>query len=306
MRSKMMLGAMLVTGAATMSSASVVVVMNETFENPSYSTTLGLSTIPGAPFKREAGSPANHHVVADDSAGIGSGMAMSFSNNSGNQAREILHFTNTPAVVGPNVGDNVKLSFQVRLNGTPANSTSGFRFVLSDSRGTEQGNPYPNAQTAQNGADDDRGLYMSLATGTTAANSPLAFKQLAGNLHAHTFGGLGTMPPGVTNINGTGTYVATTINDQLTHLVEALITRTATGLAYSLSLDNVVVASASATGTSAAFIQQFDQIAFGTGFVEMPNIRIDNITLTQTVIPEPASLSLLALGGLMLGRRRRA
>ncbi len=34
--------------------------------------------------------------------------------------------------------------------------------------------------------------------------------------------------------------------------------------------------------------------------------RVDNVTITGTLVPEPASLSVLALGGLMLGRRRRA
>lgn len=34
--------------------------------------------------------------------------------------------------------------------------------------------------------------------------------------------------------------------------------------------------------------------------------RVDNVTFSGEPIPEPASLSLLALGGLMLGRRRRA
>jgi hypothetical protein len=114
----------------------------------------------------------------------------------------------------------------------------------------------------------------------------------------------------VTQINTLGTYTPMAINDQTTHLIELIVARSSAGstgdVRYTVRFDNNQVATYLATGATAGFITSFDRVTFGSGFVEMPNIRIDNIVVSATAIPEPATLGGLAAlaGGLMIRRRR--
>ncbi|MGJ8672576.1 PEP-CTERM sorting domain-containing protein [Rubritalea sp.] len=71
-------------------------------------------------------------------------------------------------------------------------------------------------------------------------------------------------------------------------------TYTSTGSAYSLTFDY--------DGTSA--IALFFGAENNNGF-PFPVIEYDNITITSAAVPEPTSMSLLALGGLTLALRRK-
>lgn len=330
MRPRAGLSFVLAFGTAGVSSAAPIVVLSENFESPSYSTTTSLHVVAPYKFKRSNAALADTvFVVADDNVpgGLNTGNAMTFTAGlaGAGTPREILLYTNTPAVITA-VGDKVNLSFRFRAASIPTtNDNAEFRFALSYSFGTEQGNPYPHPSFLTTGAADDRVLFNRIDVGPRVAmRQPVAavFRQLAFDNHYHVSGPNGPVPtdPGFLNLNNPNNGTTVTgflpasanglVNDTLPKLVEAQLERTAVdGLTYTVRVNGTLVLERIMTGlaTTAGFLTSIDQVAFGGGVSPAgnPTYFVDDVVLSYTPIPEPAWLSLLGPGGLALLRRRR-
>jgi hypothetical protein len=75
---------------------------------------------------------------------------------------------------------------------------------------------------------------------------------------------------------------------------------------YAFYVDGVLAEKVSNVG-GAGTLRQYDNIAIGSGLTNGGvNAYFDNQFLEASAIPEPASLGLIGLAGLFLGRRRRA
>ena len=94
----------------------------------------------------------------------------------------------------------------------------------------------------------------------------------------------------------------------VSHNLEIVITTAADGTNFTADffLDDVSLLAAGPV----TITRNIDDINFvGMAFDDATmatTIRVDNFTLSEVAVPEPASLGLLALAGLALGRRRRA
>ncbi|MFN4242445.1 MAG: hypothetical protein ACK4PI_04325 [Tepidisphaerales bacterium] len=321
------LGGLLAVLAAPVVSASPIVVLSENFEDPSYSTTTSLHLVAPGRFKRSnLGLADTTFVVVNDDVpgGLNSGNAMVYTAGvaGAGTAREILRVTGTPAVLVQD-GDRINLSFRFRsltIPNTPDNAE--FRFGLSYSFGTDQGNPYPDPMLIATGAADDRVLFNRIDVGPrTSSRQPVAsvFRQLASDNSYHLAGPNGPLPGGFLNLNAANNGTTLTgflppaasgfVNDTLPRLVEAELLRTsATGLTYTIRIDSVLVLERIITGVSdtANFLTSIDQVAFGAGIgaAGNPTYLVDDVVLSYTPIPEPAAASVLALFTPLMLRRR--
>lgn len=84
--------------------------------------------------------------------------------------------------------------------------------------------------------------------------------------------------------------------------VKLTLTKTATGVQIDADYDNGAHTLSYLDTTPVTTV---DRIFFGTGDHSV-DYWVDNVTVETTVIPEPGSLALLGLGGLLIARRRRA
>jgi hypothetical protein len=192
-----------------------------------------------------------------------------------------------------NVNDNVTLTFRFRFLNAPtsAPSNSAFRFGIYSSNGT------PVTGDNQIGAsDNDQGYYVQIGDADQVVN----------NLFYRESGGTSPILGGTDRSTGNASAGVAGITDTNAHTAAFSITRTdAATYRLALSIDGGTPVTMNA-GTP---YTQFDQIAFSNGFGNPAmNFAIDDVRIEATAyaIPEPASLSLAAIGAIgLLARRRR-
>ncbi len=193
--------------------------------------------------------------------------------------------------LGTQVGDAIRLTMNVRFSAY--SGTSGvrwFRFGLYDSNTT------PLTGDVFSGANDV-GYWVNVPVSSNTAKVAL-YKDTA------TTDGMFVGSTALTPASSASSQTAD--GDFTVHTMRLTLERLTAGAAGNVGLsfyfDNLGVAVHSATDASSP-LTTFDQIVIQRHNGAKP--LVDNVILETIVVPEPAALSLLGLGGLALLRRRR-
>jgi hypothetical protein len=226
--------------------------------------------------------------ITNDSAGIGTGNALVLGVVATQVDRPVLGLFSDFTLV--NVGDQISLTLDFRLAASPTvNTADGFRFGFYNSNGT-----LANADGSAN-SDNDFGYQMSFGTGTTAGFN------LFEETNSNGAGGTGSGPDRVSlspTVNAT-----TSINDTLKHSLVYTVTKTASGVSFSASVDGTTLGTG--VDNTSAFVT-FNEVLVDHATPQ--NYLLDNVTVTTTTVPEPGTFALLGAGlmGLFGWRRSRS
>ena len=231
---------------------------------------------------------SNQTIAIANDAGIGSGNALQLTiNGTTNQIdRAVIGvFSNFTLV---NVGDQISLAFDFRFLATPTvNTADGLRFGFYNSNGTAL------TGSGTTDSDNDFGYQASIGTGSTMGYS--LFKE-----QNTVVGGLGAdavdrnpLSPSVSNMAAIG--------DTLKHSLLFTIAKTASGVSFSTSVDGTLLGAG--VDTSSPYLT-FNEVVFNHGTPQ--GYAVDNVVVTATTIPEPATAGLIGLGlvGLLFRRRK--
>ena len=199
--------------------------------------------------------------------------------------------------LGANAGDQLVLSFDMRLTEAPTSNQVGFRFGLFNSAGTSIASDNPNGVNQPTQQNDDFGYVVKISTGTPTALENSITDESAGNNPTG-----GTVLAGETVLGSAVSPIS--INDQLKHTFSLTLERVGPSL---ISLSFVADGILKTTALDATPFLTFDTIHIAQGNVST-DFRIDNVRvetlLAAAAVPEPATLSLAALGMVALMRRR--
>jgi len=211
----------------------------------------------------------------------------------------------SPQVLGN--GDSISVSFTVASTVANPTGANGFRVGLFNSNGVRQTtNLGAYGDTTFNGHQGYSVQYTPNATAsTTTAN--VVQDRSAGTASNGLFTGTLT---GLTNVGAP--VVGTTAAFNTVLPVTLTITRSADGLKNTVT-SSFAGATIVADDTAAPYTS-FDELGifFGSGWGATGAGRrenyIDNVVVTfqSAAVPEPASIGLIGLGGLLALRRRRA
>lgn len=231
-------------------------------------------------------------TVADDT-GLASGNELFVSGPNGMLTVGTLYGANSQASAASltlSTGETAVLAFDIRLIATTA---SNLRFGLYNSRGTAitADNNTNNFASGTSTVDNDTGFWALVPVNNAAANAELN----RDNGTDSVLGGTGQSRFAL--VAGAGNVANTTA----VHF-EFRVTRTSdTEALVQVVKDGVTVLSATSTGVPNTGYFTFDEIAIQSGNAAN-DFYLDNVTL----VPEPASLGLLGLGGLVMAGRRHS
>jgi hypothetical protein len=194
------------------------------------------------------------------------------------------------------VGDKITLSLDFKLTDiTVANVSRAFRFGLFTTNGTSQTvDSTTTAEATVTNLSDDKGYFVGIGqgTGTSALlrEDGVGASFMAGTDTAYLPASSAT--PNITDTNW-HTAVLTITKD------------TASTVFLEFNLDGGAIDLSN--GGSTTVYTTFDEIGFSNGAYNTDFV-VDNIVVDFAPIPEPATLSLLALGGFFAAslRKRRA
>jgi hypothetical protein len=250
----------------------------------------------GIPWLLTDGTSAVTFRATDDSAGIGMGNALQLNNTGANNRPALGHFS--PITMAD--GDTLVLRFDARLLSTSVNADRAVRWGLYHDTNGDDG-------TVDHGSTssvsvDDIGYNVRVDAGADVSNGTSMDVT-----RDDTATGTSILQATATGIGITSANAADQFNDALKHHFELSLTRSGTSMVISLQKDG----NAAISGTDASpasFI--FDEVALGVRSSAAMDMRFDNIQVeyTSTIVPEPATLSLAALGAgaLLISRRRQA
>lgn len=243
--------------------------------------------------------------IVDDSAGIGSGNAL-FVEQTGSNAEVYVPLGQAVSLA---LGETMTISFDIRYEVGTAALSSGTQLRFGPwnadeanfhSAGpTEFGAAEGDFDASSPGALLDTGFQVRVPVGTSADSGAAVIEEF--NINS-ILGGSGD---GDTVVSSGGSLPA--ISDSLAHTIEMVITRTIEsgleGTRTTVTIDGLGALSGFepvGTGINASTFE-WDYMAFNN--TRDAEYYIDNFSLT--VVPEPASLALVGLGGLMMLRHRK-
>jgi len=252
----------------------------------------------GAPWYY-AGSGTSSSVLqsVDDSAGIGNGNALQFSNSPGKNNRITAAHFNTVAL---NDGDSIVFRFDMRLVSTDTTVDRNFRFGLYNASGNDY-SPGDKGSTDTTYLNDVG--YMGRVDGGPDASNSTTMDIVRDDSNAATvIGGTSTSLSPAVQSTGPNQLV-----DANKHHFEMTLTRNGTGYNLSLQEDgNAALTGADASPGVVGF--NFNSVAFATRTAAITDYRFDNIGVDYIAAPEPAAFTLLTLGAAAgsLRRKRRS
>ena len=209
------------------------------------------------------------------------------------------------AVTLANVGDRLTFTADVRLSSTPVGNYRELNFVLGNSAGTRQAADNFGTTTR---ADDTYYESLLQVTGGTGLQGP-------GSLYLYR----ATMPSGSEDFTeggevtvGGASPTRGTVNSTLLYSGSPVfsIGMTAERVATGIQLQSTVNGNSTALVIdTTSYVSTFDMFMFQDRAGAASTYYLDNVLVTMSVVPEPSTLALAALGavsGAIMLRRRKA
>ena len=261
----------------------------------------------GVPFYIANGSSSSNSpavTIVDDSAGIGSGNALSVNGNGSSSSRRIIAGFDTVSLANP--GDFITLSFDARHNGTAPSTDRRFRLGLYNQGALLTDEDFDGNST-NNTLSDDVGYYFQFDTGV--ASGTVADARIEFNTDGSPLGG--SSSTGDSESFGFGTDDALASLTDVAKSYSITITYvTATDANVSLSVNGTELENRNLSdggdANDVVSTYDFNSFLFSQNGAEL-NYLIDNVVIeSNTVVPEPGTLSLVGLAGLTLLHRRRS